>query len=199
MLQYIIYFLTLINPFALFFYLLPLKEERGLNDFIKIVLRACVITFLVYSVFALFGVQIFTDLLGINFDSFRIFGGLVLLGFALSSIVGGRKSVIATKGEMNELATQIALPFMVGAGSITMSILIGRELGNAAAVLSIGSVLALSFAIVITLALIRTSLTPTYKSGMDRMLEIVVRLNGFFVGSVGVDIIIGGIEKIIAG
>ena len=198
MLQYLIYFLTLINPFALFFYLLPLKEERGLSDFIKIVLRASFITFVIYCVFALFGEWIFTDLLNVNFDSFRIFGGMVLLGTALNSIVWGKRAVVATKGEMNHVATQIALPFMVGASTITMSILIGRELGDLAAIFSIGSVLATSFAIIVTLALMRSSLKPPYKDGLDRTMEIVVRLNGFFVGSIGVDIIIRGFEKLLS-
>lgn len=198
MLQYLIYFLTLLNPFALFFYLLPLKEERGLNDFIKITLRASLITFAIYCVFAIFGEWIFTNLLNVDFNSFRIFGGMVLLGSALNSIVWGKRAAVATKGEMNAVATQIALPFMVGAGTITMSILIGRELGNLAAIFSIGSVLAASFAIVVSLALARSSMKAPYKDGLDRTLEIIVRLNGFFVGSIGVDIIIRGFEKLLS-
>lgn len=198
MLQYLLYFLTLLNPFALFFYLLPLKEERGLSDFIKITFRATFITFAIYCVFAIFGEWIFTTLLNVDFNSFRIFGGMVLLGSALNSIVWGKRAAVATKGEMNAVATQIALPFMVGTGTITMSILIGRELGNLAAVFSIGSVLAASFAIVVSLALARSSLKTPYKDGLDRTLEIIVRLNGFFVGSIGVDIIIRGFEKLLS-
>ena len=197
MLQYIIYFLTLLNPFALFVYLLPLKQERGLDDFVKILFRASLIAFVIYAVFALFGENIFTGLLKIEFNSFRLFGGLVLLGFAFGSIVQGRKSLIATKGEMNDIAAQIALPFMVGAGTIAISILMGNVLGPIPALFSIGSVMAISFALILVLALIRQSLPARLKGGLDQGLNIVLRLNGFFVGSIGVDLIITSLRNLL--
>ena len=78
MLQYVIYFVTLLNPVALFIYLLPLRQERGMNDFIKILFRAMLIAFIIYAVFAVFGEEIFTKIFRIQFSSFRLFGGLHL-------------------------------------------------------------------------------------------------------------------------
>ena len=153
MLQYVIYFVTLLNPVALFIYLLPLS-------------------------------------------SFRLFGGLVLLGFAFGTIIQGKRSLIATKGEMNDIAAQIAMPFIVGAGTIAMSIIMGKALGSVVALFSIAGVMAISFAIVLTLALIRQSLRKNLRTGLDQSLNVVLRLNGFFVGSIGVDLIVTSLQNI---
>ena len=196
MLQYIIYLVTLLNPVALFIYLLPLKQERGMNEYTKILFRANLIAFVTYAVFAIFGEAIFTKLFRIEFSSCRLFGGLVLLGFAFGSIVQGKKSLIATKGEMNDIATQIAMPFIVGAGTIAMSIIMGKALGPVVALFSIASVMAISFAIVLTLALIRQSMSKNMRTGLDQTLNVVLRLNGFFVGSIGVDLVVTSLKNI---
>lgn len=194
MLQYIIYFVTLINPVAIFVYLLPLKQERGIDDFTRVLIRASLFTFVIYSIFALYGEQIFTELLQVEFSSFRVFGGIVLLALSLNYLVAGKRRFIATKGEMNEIAAQVALPYMVGSGTLTMSIIMGRALSKPTAVLSIGAVIAITFAIIITLALIREGVRKNVKAAFDRNLDIFMRLNGFFVGTIGVDLIVKGIQ-----
>lgn len=185
------------NPIALFIFLLPIKQERGLVDFIKIVMQASLIAFSIYIMFAVFGQEIFSSVLKVDFNSFRIFGGIVLLGFSLTTIVGGKKSMVATKGQINDIAAQIALPFMVGAATITMSILMARELGQIAAIFLIGSVMSITFGMVVMLALIRHNLKGNYKIGLDRILDIAMRMNGFFVGTIGVDLIISGVTNVI--
>jgi multiple antibiotic resistance protein len=194
MLQYIVYFVTLINPVAIFVYLLPLKQARGINAFTKILIRASLATFLIYAVFALFGEQIFTDILRVDFRSFRIFGGLVLLGISLNFLVYGKRRQIKTKGEDYEIAAQVALPYMVGTGTLTMSIIMGRALGKPTAILIIGAVIAISFAIILILALIRQGMKKNVKLAFDRNLDIFMRLNGFFVGTIGVDLVIKGVQ-----
>jgi multiple antibiotic resistance protein len=182
------------NPVAIFVYLLPLKQERGVDEFTKILIRASLLAFFIFTIFALFGEQIFTELLKVNFSSFRIFGGIVLLGLSLNYLVAGKRRFIATKGEMQEIAAQVALPYMVGTGTITMSIIMGRALGKLTAILSIGGVIAISFAIIITLVLIRQKMRKNVKLALDRNLDIFMRLNGFFVGSIGVELIIQGVK-----
>src|SRR5680860_1352690 len=141
--QSIVNFLVLMNPIALFLYILPLKKEVGLRKFINIVARATIISYLVYTAFAISGEQFFY-LLQIDFEAFRIFGGLVLTALALIFILQGKKSLITTTGEVNRIAAEIALPFMVGAGTITISIIIGRQQGSLGAALIIFLVMLLT-------------------------------------------------------
>ncbi|MEX0748934.1 MAG: MarC family protein [Candidatus Saccharimonadales bacterium] len=194
MAQLIISFLVLMNPFALFVYLLPLKRELGLSSFIQILLRASLISFIIYVLFALFGQQIFSTLLKIDFDSFRIFGGIVVASFALSFILQGKKSLITTRGELSSIAAEVALPFMVGAATITLSILIGRSLSVINAIATIGAAMSINAIIIVLLALFRQTLKNRMLEVFDKNMDIVLRVNGFFVGAIGVDLIITGIR-----
>lgn len=195
MLELIISFIAILNPFALFIYTLPLKKEQYLGDYISILVRASLISFIIFSLFALSGDAIFTRVLNVDFNSFRIFGGLVLIGFALSFIVQGKESFITTKGELSKLASEVALPFMVGAGTITLSIVLGRRLGATNSVLALALIMSLNLAIILALAVFRQKLRPAkMQEVLDKNLEILLRLNGFVVGAFGVDLVVSGVK-----
>lgn len=196
MTAYIISFLILLNPFALFVYLLPLKKELGLRSLSSILTRASLISFVVYMLFAVLGTQLFNVLL-IDFESFRIFGGIVLVSFALSFILLGKQSMINTKGEINKIAAEVALPFIVGAGTITQSILIGNVYSDAKSALTIFLVMIANFSIVMSIAYIRQRLNPKLKIVFDRNAEIILRLTGFLVGAYGVNLIVVGLRNLI--
>lgn len=186
------YFFIMLNPFALFLYLLPLKKEVGLRRFLHILARASLISCAIYILFALSGEALFAAL-KIKFDSFRIFGGIVVSAFALIFILQGKKSMITTRGELNSIAAEIALPFIVGAGTITLSILMGRAMGPAGSVLAISFLMLLNYIIISLLAVLRHKLKPRPQVVFDKNAEILLRINGFLVGAFGVDLIVTGI------
>lgn len=197
MTEFIFYFLALLNPFALFIYLLPLKRELAIKDYSYVLARASLISFLIYVFFAIFGDAFFREVLKIEFASFQIFGGLVLVSFALSFIIQGKESMITTKGELSKIAGEVALPFMVGAGTITLSILIGQSLGAVMATAALTVIMVANFIIIMAIAAFRGALKPNPKIVFDKNLEILLRINGFIVGAFGVDLIISGIQKLI--
>jgi len=196
--EYIIYFLALLNPFALFVYTLPLKKEFGIGRYIKIMTFASLISASIYLLFALSGTYLFEHVLKIRFDSLRIFGGVVLLAFALSYIVQGKESFITIKGKLSKIASEVALPFMVGAGTIALSVVIGGEFSALGTILTIIMVMIANLAIVACLAFVRHKLVDRFKTVFDENIEIILRLNGFIVGAFGVDLIITGIQNITA-
>lgn len=195
MLQFILYFLTILNPFALFIYTLPIKKDHGLKEYINILARASLISFIIYAIFSLSGEALFTGFFQVNFESFRIFGGIVLLSYAIIFLVQGRKSMVNTRGELNVIASEVALPFIVGAGTITLSILMGRNLGGLKSIIAIAITLMLNFLIVILLATIRHGMRNKHKIVLDQNLDIILRLNGFVFGTFGVDLILSGISN----
>lgn len=195
MLNFIISFLVLLNPFALFIYLLPIKKERGFRTFASVLFRASLISGAIYILFALFGQAIFQGL-NIQFEAFRIFGGIVLVSFALSFILQGKQSMITTRGELSKIAAEVALPFIVGAGTITQSILIGEAMGAISAIMTIACVMILNFLIIMTLAQVRHNLSTPLKVVFDKNAEILLRVNGFIVGAYGVNLIIIGAQNI---
>ena len=196
MFAYIFSFLVLLNPFALFIYLVPLYKEQGLGTFFKILAWASLISFVIYGFFAVYGQNIF-NVLQVNFEAFRIFGGIVLLSFALVFILQGKKSFITTKGEISSIASEIALPFIVGAGTITLSILIGENFNDATSILILFIIMVLNYIFVAVLMIIRDKVKNKYNKMFDNYAEILLRLSGFIVGSYGVGLIISGIENLI--
>lgn len=196
MIELIIYFLALLNPFALFIYLLPLKRAVDFRVYSHILARASVIAFIIYAFFAVFGDAFFTSVLKISFDSFRIFGGIVLIAFALSFIIQGKESMITTKGELSKIATEVALPFMVGAGTITLSIILGNRLGAVNAVFALLIIMLVNFLVVFLLAYFRQALNSKAKDVMDHNLDVFLRINGFIAGAFGVDLVVTGIQNL---
>ena len=197
MIEFIIYFLAILNPFGLFIYTLPIKKELGLRQYSQVLIRASLISLAIYVFFALSGDYIFSEILKIDFASFQIFGGLVLIAMALSFIIQGKKSMITIRGDINDIAAEVAMPFIVGAGTITLSIVVGNSLGATNAFIVLGTVMIINTLIVIALAAFRQKLRPTMKQLLDRNLEILLRLSGFVVGAYGIDLVITGIRAVI--
>lgn len=196
MVELIIYFLAILNPFALFIYTMPLLTAFDLRHYAYILFRASFISWVIFLFFAYFGNYFFDNILNIHFDSFRIFGGLLLTAFALSFILQGKNSMITTRGELSKIASEVALPFMVGAGTITLSIVTGARLTTVATAMTLTIVVAAAFIAVILLALFRRNLNKQMRIVLDKNLEIFLRLNGFIIGAFGIDLIITGINNL---
>ena len=196
MIASIISFLVLLNPFALFIYLQPVMKELPKKDFQKVLSKATVISFVIYFFFVYSGEFIFDKVLQINFEAFRIFGGIIFFTFAYMFIIQGKKSLISMKENLDDLASEIALPFMAGAGTITLSVLIGEKYLLLKGFLILVIIMALNFIIIVSLMWIRDHLSEKMKIAFDKNMEIGLRLNGLFAGAIGLNMIIVGINNL---
>jgi len=192
----IISFLVLLNPFALFIYLQPVMREVPKNIFLKVLLKATLISFGIYFFFLYSGEFIFDKVLQINFEAFRIFGGIIFFTFAYMFIVQGKKSLISMKEDLDDLASEIALPFMAGAGTITLSILMGKKYLPLKGLVILAVIMALDFIIIVSLMYLRDILSEKIKIAFDKNMEIALRLNGLFAGAIGLNMIIVGINNL---
>lgn len=191
-------FLVMLNPFALFLYLKPVMQDLSDTDFRSVFLKASIISFFIFLVFLLFGDVVFQKVFRINFESFRIFGGIVLFSLAYIFIVQGKKAFIQIKGDLHDLASEIALPFMVGAGTISLTILMADELVLWQSVLSLVLIMFFNFAIIMGLKLIRGGMrSKRVQTAFDKNMELLLRINGFFVGAIGVDMVVTGISNLV--
>ncbi|WP_224998039.1 MarC family protein [Cesiribacter sp. SM1] len=192
----ILAFLVMLNPFALFLYLKPLMKDLTDREFLAVLFRASLISFFIYLAFVLFGNFIFASIFRISFESFRIFGGIILFSLAYMFIVRGKKAFIQTKGDLHDMASEIALPFMVGAGTISLSILLGEQLPMPYGVLALIIIMTINFLIVIGLKEMRSRIKiHKLRVAFDKNMEILLRINGFFVGAIGIDMIATGIKN----
>jgi multiple antibiotic resistance protein len=197
MLSFLVSMIVLINPFALFVYLVPVMQDIERPDFFKVLLKATLISLLIYFIFSQFGEFIFSRVFSINFESFRIFGGVVIFVMALVFIIQGKKSFITLKGSLDDLASEIAMPFLVGASTIAISILIGKKYNTVQSILIITLALLINFATIALLVFIKDALpSQQMKIAFDKLMGYFLRINGFFVGAIGVDMTIQGIRHI---
>lgn len=196
MIASIISFLVLLNPFALFIYLQPVMKGLSKKDFLKVLFKATLISFAIYFFFLYSGEFIFDKVLQINFEAFRIFGGIIFFAFAYLFIIQGKKSLISMKEDLNDLASEIALPFMAGAGTITLSILIGKKYLLLKGFVILAVIMVLNFIIIVLLIYLRDTLSEKMKIAFDKNMEIGLRLNGLFAGAIGLNMIIVGINNL---
>lgn len=196
MISSIIAFLVMLNPFALFLYLEPIRKDLSHKDFIVVIFKASIISFTVCLAFFFLGDVVFRNVFQINFESFRIFGGIIIFSYAYLFIVKGQKALIMIKENLDDLASEIALPFMVGAGSISLSILLSQEQSYAMGTLSLVIIFLLNFATLFVLKKLRDSVEGRkFKKAFDKNMEVLLRLNGFFIGAIGIDMVLNGIKN----
>lgn len=197
MVSTVIGFIIMINPFALFLYLNPIMEELEGKVFIKVLLKATIISFLIFSLFLFIGDILFQDIFQIQFESFRIFGGIVIFSYAYYYLVKGRKALLEIKENLDDLASEIALPFMVGAGTISLTILMRHNYTLPISFLLLTISMVVSFGVIILLKSMKDLFAKQrMKVAFDKNIAIVLRLNSFFIGAIGIDMVITGIGNL---
>lgn len=187
----------MLNPFAQFLYLAPVMKELSTRSFYYVLLKASVISFIIYLVFLVSGNYLFESVLQINFEAFRIFGGIVIFSIAYLFIVKGQGAFVQLKEDLDDMASEIALPFMVGAGTISLTILMAFDLPFIMGFTSLLGVLSLNFITIIGLKYTRDNLRgKKLRIAFDKNMNISLRLFGFFLGAIGINMIITGINQL---
>jgi multiple antibiotic resistance protein len=169
-------------------------KELDNKSFIKVLFDASIISLGVFILFLFGGSYIFEEIFRVNIESFRFFGGVVIFAFAFLYIIKGDKAFIRMK-DLKELPADIALPFMVGAGTISLSIFFGERHGFAGGVSVLTIAVILNFILIIVLKSMRDKMPKDIRLVFDRIMDVFLRLNGFFVGSIGVEMIKISIEN----
>ena len=195
--QETLFLVTIINPIGIFMYLAPVRQNLSERDFLRVLFKATIISLSINLIFTFGGEWMFRTMLKIDFNSFRIFGGIVLLSISLMSIIHGGRALINIRGSLDDLASEIAMPFMTGVGTISVCILLGSKMSVSGAAAANLTAAAVAFTVVGTLAVIRYHLSDRITIAFDKILGIFIRINGFFMGAFGVEMIKTGILNII--
>lgn len=188
----------MLNPFALFLYLQPVMDDLSHNNFRKVMLKATVVSTVVLMAILFAGDFIFERILQIDFESFRIFGGIIIFSFAYLFIVKGQRALIHMKEDLDDLASEIALPFMVGAGTISLTIVMGYQFPALQGLFALVLVLALNYGFIMALKMLRDSLhKEKFKIAFDKNMGILLRVVGFFIGAIGVSMVVRGLRTLL--
>ncbi|OZG71078.1 hypothetical protein BTA51_22105 [Hahella sp. CCB-MM4] len=183
---------VLLNPFLLIIYLINIvqKLERGL--FIRILIRAGLIATAVFWVFTAFGDAIFSDVFQTEFASFQIFGGVVFLIIGLQFVFRGPTAIEMLQGESEHLVGAIAMPILIGPGTISASIIIGKRHDAIPAAVMIFATVFISILIMIGLKSLHDYVRKKHETLIQRYIEIIGRIMALYVGTVAIDMIMQG-------
>lgn len=189
-------FLVLFNPFLMSIYLLDLIQDLDRAAFLRVLVRATVISGIVFALFALGGEAIFTNILQVEFASFLIFGGIVIFLIALQMVFTGSEAIKRMRGgDPARISGSIAMPFMIGPGTISASVLAGNTLSFALAIAVI--VLALILTIIMLMALKHTFdiIKVRHTDLLERYIDITGRAGALLTGTIGIQMILQGLRE----
>jgi multiple antibiotic resistance protein len=185
---------VIIDPIGLAPLFLALTQGMTREERIRVGRRAVLVSFLLLTVFGLFGERLLTAI-GISIPAFRISGGLLLFLTALDMLFErrtDRRERRANETPPDPSVFPLAMPLIAGPGALaTMVLLSSRNSGDAAALLGIHAVMALVLAL--TLLLFRMS------NLVERMLGhigivVLTRLFGILLAALSVQFVLDGLR-----
>jgi small neutral amino acid transporter SnatA (MarC family) len=185
--------LLLLNPFLLTIYLLELVRSLDTSSFARVLLRAGFIAAAVFALFALAGDAVFSRLLQARFASFQVFGGLLFLLVGLRFALTGSAAIEALRGEPERLAGAVAMPFMIGPGTVGASVIVGGRMNPVAAVSAVVAAVAVTVVLVVTLKILHDRFHAGRERLVQRYVEIVGRASALVVGTFAVEMIMRGL------
>ncbi|QOX78852.1 MarC family protein [Trichlorobacter lovleyi] len=183
----------LLNPFLLVVYLIDVFDKLPRSTFRRVVVRAGLISICVFSLAAVLGDVLFRDLLQAEFASFQLFGGVVFLVIGLRFVFEGNSAIKGLRGESKHIAGSIAMPLMIGPGTISASILAGKRLNQIWAVLAIATAVLASVGVMILLKYLHDYVRTRNAELVQRYMDIAGRVTALVVGTFAVEMIMRGL------
>lgn len=184
---------VLLNPFIMSVYLLDLVRTLDFRRFASQLSRAALISFVVFVTFAWAGEAIFANVMQVRFFAFQIFGGITFLIIGIR-LLGQASPTRALRSHDQEVAASIAMPYIVGPGTVSASVLAGARLDMARAPLAIGLALSLAVAAILTFKRLHDIVRVRNERLVHRYTEVAGRVTGLFTGSLAIDMILRGFE-----
>lgn len=185
--------LVMLNPFAQVVYLQPLMTRLTVSEFAGMHLRATLLSFGVFVFFAEVGDILLTDVFQVRLAALQIFGGLIMLYIAHRYFAEGAGSNLLFRGDIADLASEVSLPYMVGPGTLWLSILIGRKTDPFVSGAAIGGVLFINMCFVVMVRLVFQGLYARRNTMLGKYFSILMRTNTLFIGAIAVEMILTGI------
>ena len=185
--------LVLLNPFLLIIYLIDVVQKLDRAQFIRVLVRAGLIATIIFWLFALLGDAVFSDVMQAEFASFQIFGGVVFLLIGLQFVFRGPTAIEALRGESKHLAGAIAMPILIGPGTISASVIIGKRHDAVPACGAVIAAVVVSIVLMVGLKALHDWALPKREPMIQRYIEVAGRITALFVGTISVEMIMQGI------
>lgn len=185
--------LVLLNPFLLAVYLVELFRSLDFGAFVRVLVRAAIIASSIFAIFALAGDAVFSRLLQARFASFQVFGGIIFLLVGIRFVLTGTATIEGLRGKPEHVAGAIAMPFMVGPGTVGASVMAGGRLAPLAAVCAVAIAVVLTMLTLVGLKIAFDRMRGRSDALVQRYVEVVGRVSALVVGTFAVEMIMRGL------
>jgi small neutral amino acid transporter SnatA (MarC family) len=184
--------LVLLNPFLVIVYLADIVQKLERTQFINVLSRAGLIAGGAFCGFAVVGDTVFSHVLQADFASFQIFGGIMFLIIGLQFVFRGPQAIEILRGESEHIARAIAMPVLIGPGTISASVIIGERHNALVACAVVLAAVTTSVAFLIGLKLVHDLVRSQREHLIQRYIEIAGRVTALFVGTVSIEMTMQG-------
>ncbi len=185
--------LVLLNPFLIIVYLIDIVKKKSKAIFIRVMIRAGIISSIVFCSFALLGDTIFKSVFNASFASFQIFGGVIFLLTGIQFVFKGGSSIESLRGESKYVAGAIAMPIFIGPGTVSYSVFIGERLSKVNAVIAILCAVTLCVSIILLLKTVHDRIQKQKEELIEQYIDIAGRIIAFLIGTVSIELIMNGL------
>ena len=189
---------VLLNPFLMVVYLQSIIEKLSTKEFTAVLIRAGLISAAVFVLFGVLGDAIFSKILHARFASFQIFGGVIFLLIGIRFVFQGDAAIEGLRGEAKYVAGAIAMPMMIGPGTVSAAMLAGGRLPPYWAALAIVVSVALCLATIMVLKRVHDYVKPRNERVIERYVEITGKIAAMIVGTFAVEMIMTGLNDWLA-
>lgn len=186
--------LMLLNPFLLIIYLIDLMQELDDRSFSQVLVRAGIISCAVFVLVALAGDALFSQVLQVRFASFQIFGGIIFLLIGIQFMFTGPEAIRTMRGKPEHVAGAIAMPIMIGPGTVSASILAGSRLPSTLAVAAIVIAVVVTVTTLLLLKRLHDVVRPRNAKLIERYLEVMGRVAALVIGTFATEMIMQGLR-----
>ncbi len=186
---------SLLNPFLMSIYLLDLIHELETSAFARVLARGSFIAGMTFAFFAWTGDAMFSRWLQVHFASFQVFGGVIFLLIGTRFVFEGVGTIRRLRGSPEHIAGSIAMPFMIGPGTVSASVVVGARLPILGALAVIGATMIATVGLVLVLKIAHDHLNKHNARLTERYVEIVGRVSALLIGTFSVEMIMDGITK----
>ena len=199
---------AIMNPFINLPIFLALTSDKTVTEQRSMAVMILFYAAVMCAVISLAG-QSIIGFFGVTIDSFRVAGGLVLLGIALS-MLNGQPITSHERGDHEKRAEDAAdgsaddgiafypmtFPMIVGPGTIATLIIYAAQMHDTAQYIS--------FAVVLTAILLTLFIVLYFASALGKLLSakmrvIMTRLMGMILAAIAVEMVVDGAKAMLPG
>ena len=121
------------------------------------------------------------------------FGGIVFFIVGLRFVLRGGLELEALRGPPEHLSGAVAMPFMIGPGTVSAAVLIGGRLDGGSAVAAVVIAMVSTVASLVVLKALHDWVKRRNAVLVDRYMEVVGRISALYIGTYAVQMILQGV------